>query len=92
MANKQKFPWLVGSKWTARETTFGWRHFQVVNRKNQGPFVFAELTAVCDPTVRFWMNAKALRDALGPACGHRTNWLAGWQSLQEQAEAPPAKD
>ena len=76
MAKKQRFPHLVGSKWTARQTTLGWRHFQVVNRKNQGSLVFAELVAACDPEVRFWINAKGLKN--------RDLWTAGWQSLQEQ--------
>ena len=76
MAKKQKFPHLVGSKWTARQKTLGWRHFQVVNRKNQGGLVFAELVAACDSEVRFWINAKGLRN--------RDLWTAGWQSLQEQ--------
>ncbi|XWK88714.1 MAG: TIGR02450 family Trp-rich protein [Phormidium sp.] len=75
MTKKQKFPHLVGSKWTALQKTWGWRHFQVVNRKNQGEWVFAEMVASCDPNVRFWINAKALKD--------RTMWQAGWQTLQE---------
>lgn len=75
---KQKFPFLVGSRWTAQETAFGWRHFQVANRKNQGSLVFAEMMATCEPTVRFWVNVKVLQnDAL---------WLAGWQSLAEQSQ------
>ena len=73
MAKKQKFPHLVGSKWTAQQKTLGWRHFQVVNRKNQGALVFAELVAACDPEVRFWINAKGLKN--------RNLWTAGWQSL-----------
>lgn len=79
MSKKQKFPYLVGSKWTAQQTTWGWRHFQVVNRKNQGRWVFAEMVAACDPTVRFWLNAQQLKD--------RQLWQAGWQSLQEMTEA-----
>ncbi|MBD2463274.1 TIGR02450 family Trp-rich protein [Oscillatoria sp. FACHB-1407] len=75
MAKKQKFPHLVGSKWTAQQTIMGWRHFQVTNRKNQGQWVFAELVAACDPEVRFWLNANLLKD--------RGLWQAGWQSLQE---------
>lgn len=75
MAKKQKFPYLVGSKWTAQQTMWGWRHFQVVNRKSQGEFVFAEMVASCDPNVRFWINAKGLKQ--------RTQWQPGWQSLQE---------
>ncbi|MEL6814136.1 MAG: TIGR02450 family Trp-rich protein [Cyanobacteria bacterium J06598_3] len=72
---KQKFPHLVGSKWTAQQKTMGWRHFRVVNRKNQGQWVFAELVATCDPEVRFWLNAKALKN--------RQLWAAGWQTLKE---------
>ncbi len=76
MAKKQKFPHLVGSKWTAQQETWGWRHFQVVNRKNEGAWIFAEVVAACDPSVRFWMNAKLLKD--------RSQWQAGWKSLNEQ--------
>jgi tryptophan-rich hypothetical protein len=72
---KQKFPHLIGSKWTAQETAFGWRHFQVVNRKNQGSLVFAELVAACDPQVRFWINAKTLKQ--------QALWQAGWQPLAQ---------
>ncbi|MBW4539675.1 MAG: TIGR02450 family Trp-rich protein [Myxacorys chilensis ATA2-1-KO14] len=75
MPKKQKFPHLLGSKWTATEEMWGWRHFQVVNRKNEGQWVFAEMTAACDPTVRFWMNAKLLKN--------RDQWEAGWRSLEE---------
>ncbi len=78
MQKKQKFPYLVGSKWTAQQKVDGWRHFQVVNRKNQGQWVFAEIVAACDPTVRFWLNAKQLKDS--------ALWQTGWQSLQEQEE------
>ncbi|MGK7927237.1 MAG: TIGR02450 family Trp-rich protein [Spirulina sp.] len=75
MAKKQKFPHLLGSKWTAKHKTFGWRHFQVVNRKNEGAWVFAEMVASCDRTVRFWVNAQQLKNDL--------LWEAGWKTLQE---------
>jgi len=78
MQKKQKFPYLVGSKWTAQQKVDGWRHFQVVNRKNQGKWVFAEMVAACDPLVRFWLNAKLLKNP--------SQWQAGWQSLQEIEE------
>lgn len=78
MQKKQKFPHLVGSKWTAQQKVDGWRHFQVVNRKNQGKWVFAEMVAACDPLVRFWLNAKLLKNP--------SQWQAGWQSLQEITE------
>ncbi|WP_019498306.1 TIGR02450 family Trp-rich protein [Pseudanabaena sp. PCC 6802] len=76
MSKKQKFPYLVGSKWTALQETFGWRHFVVTNRKNEGSLVFAEMKAACDRSVRFWLNAKALRD--------RSLWLPGWKALDER--------
>jgi tryptophan-rich hypothetical protein len=78
MPKKQKFPHLVGSKWTARQKTWGWRHFQVMNRQNQGDMVFAEMVSSCDATVRFWLNAKQLKN--------RNLWQAGWQSLEEMKE------
>lgn len=65
----------------------GWRHFHVANRKNQDKWVFAELVAACDPNVRFWLNAKVLKN--------RRLWAAGWQTLGEIKElatdynAPP---
>jgi hypothetical protein len=36
---------LVGSKWTAHETTFGWRHFVVLSRRKEGATQFAEARA-----------------------------------------------
>ena len=75
MTKKQKLPYLVGSKWTAQQNVDGWRHFQVVNRKNQAKWVYAEMVAACDPKVRFWINAKLLQDS--------SQWQAGWQTLEE---------
>lgn len=75
MAQKQKYPHLLGSKWTSAQQTWGWRHFQVINRKNEGRWVFAEMTASCDGEVRFWINAKQLKD--------RDLWQPGWQTLAE---------
>jgi hypothetical protein len=40
--------------------------------------------ASCDPNVRFWINAKLLQD--------RSQWLAGWQSLQEMEAIYSASD
>jgi hypothetical protein len=55
-----------------------------VNRKNEGRWVFAEMVASCDPTVRFWLNATQLKD--------RTLWQAGWRSLEEQDALDRALD
>jgi len=75
MAKNKKFPYLVGSKWTAQQKTWGWRHFEVVNRKNQGKWVFAELVASCDKNVRFWINAQQLKDT--------DLWQPSWKPLKE---------
>ena len=75
---KIKFPHLVGSKWTARQSTWGWRHFQVVNRKNQGKWVFAEMVASCDSQTRFWLNAERLKDD--------SAWCPGWKTSAEIKE------
>lgn len=74
MQKKIKFPYLFGSKWTAIQETWGWRHFQVVNRQNQDKWVFAEMVASLEPTVRFWINARQLKD--------QNIWQAGWKSLE----------
>ena len=74
MKGKQKFPYLLGSKWTSQQKTWGWQHFQVINRRNQREWVFAELVACCDPGVRFLINARQLKD--------RSLWQAGWRPLR----------
>ena len=75
MQKQQKLPYLLGSKWTAREKILGWRHFQVANRKNDKQWVFAEMVASCDLKVRFWINARQLKN--------ENLWLAGWKTLEE---------
>ena len=75
MPKKQKYPHLLNSKWTSQKKIDGWRHFRVINRKNQSKWVYAEMVAACDPKVRFWINAQLLKD--------RSQWEAGWLSLQE---------
>ena len=79
MARKQKFPHLLGSKWTAKQITWGWRHFQVANRKDSGQWVFAEMVASCDSKVRFWINSQQLKNP--------SLWQPGWQSLEELENA-----
>lgn len=76
MPKKAKFAHLLGSKWTAQQKMLGWRHFQVINRAQKGKWVFAEIVAACDGSVRLWLNAKLLKD--------RSLWQPGWKSLQEQ--------
>lgn len=62
---------LVGSKWTAMEPTFGWRHFRAESRKRGlGNEWFVEMVATCDGATRFWVNAGNLKD--------RERWTMGW--------------
>lgn len=84
MPKKQKFPYLLKSKWTAQQKTWGWRHFQVVNRQDRGKWVFAEMVASCDSQVRFWINARQLKD--------RNIWQPGWQSLSQMNRADDERD
>ena len=79
---KQRYPHLLGSKWTATQKTWGWRHFQVMNRRNEGKWVFAELVSSCDPDTRFGINAKQLKD--------KEMWEAGWKTLEEMNSEPEA--
>lgn len=81
---KQKFPYLLGSKWTSSQKNWGWRHFQVINRKNQGKWVFAEMVASCDPQTRFWLNADQLKDP--------SLWQSGWKTLAEINQTEENKD
>ncbi len=78
MNKRQKFPNLVGSKWTATQKTWGWRHFQVINRSQQGEWIFVEMVASCDRKVRFWLNAEQLFEG--------SSWRASWLSLAQMSE------
>jgi hypothetical protein len=51
-----------------------------MDRKNEEGHVFAELESSCDRTIRFWLNAKNLRD--------RRRWLPGWTTLEELGIEP----
>ncbi|KAJ7535425.1 hypothetical protein O6H91_12G032800 [Diphasiastrum complanatum] len=67
---------VIGSKWTAMEQTFGWRHF-FVNSKQRGlgNDWFLEMVATCDESSRFWVNAHNLKD--------RKRWSVGWLQKTE---------
>lgn len=67
---------IIGSKWTALETTFGWRHF-IVHTKQRGSAKdwFLEMVATCDKNTHFWINSKNLKD--------RGRWSMGWLQRDE---------
>ncbi|KAL4452629.1 hypothetical protein ABPG75_008291 [Micractinium tetrahymenae] len=66
---------LVGSKWTAMERTFGWRHFRAVQKQGQGKGTLVLLQATCDESTQFWVNMQNLKD--------RGRWASGWLQKQE---------
>ena len=78
---KQKFPHLLGSKWTAVKPVMGWRHFQVQVRQERAGVVFAHMRSVCDRNVSLWLNAKVLKN--------RRLWIAGWQTLEDMDPERP---
>ena len=45
----------IGSKWTARQTVLGWRHFEVKERKSTSYGVYALLMSTVDPTAELWV-------------------------------------
>ncbi|XP_057835070.1 uncharacterized protein LOC131045501 isoform X7 [Cryptomeria japonica] len=79
-----------GSKWTARETTFGWRHF-IVYSKQRGSAKdwFLEMVATCDKDTHFWINSKNLKSSLHDIGGpkfvwqDRERWSMGWLQREE---------
>ncbi|XP_057835065.1 uncharacterized protein LOC131045501 isoform X2 [Cryptomeria japonica] len=81
---------IVGSKWTARETTFGWRHF-IVYSKQRGSAKdwFLEMVATCDKDTHFWINSKNLKSSLHDIGGpkfvwqDRERWSMGWLQREE---------
>eukprot|EP01018_Ginkgo_biloba_P038759 Gb_28552 [translate_table: standard] len=77
---------IIGSKWTAMEATFGWRHF-IVHSKQRGLAKewFLEMVATCDKNTHFWINSKNLKD--------RDSWSMGWlQRVELVPDKEKAKD
>ncbi|GBF96823.1 hypothetical protein Rsub_09679 [Raphidocelis subcapitata] len=67
---------VLDSKWTAMETTLGWRHFRVLQVRKASPrATFLLLQASCDASAQIWVNAQNLRD--------RQRWAAGWLQMSE---------
>ena len=66
---------VVGSKWTAAEKTFGWRHFLVRSKRREGAATFVELVSTCDESVVVWLDARNLKD--------RARWSCGWLERAE---------
>lgn len=70
---------VIGSKWTAMERTFGWRHFRVLQKKGQGKDTFVLMAATCDESTQLWVNMQNLKD--------RARWASGWLQRQEMQAA-----
>jgi len=81
---------VVGTKWTALERTFGWRHFEVKEYmhvlkadpgKKNGKQTYVLLEATCDASARLWVDIEILKS--------RRVWSAGWlqkETLQRLLE------
>lgn len=46
---------VLGSKWTARERTFGWHQFYVKSLRKEGKETYLEMAATCDENTQFWV-------------------------------------
>ncbi|XP_024532659.1 uncharacterized protein LOC112346931 [Selaginella moellendorffii] len=67
---------VVGSKWTAMERTFGWRHYEArAKQRMSDKEWFVQMVATCDTTTQLWVNAQNLRD--------RKLWSMGWLQRSE---------
>ncbi|AGY58158.1 TIGR02450 family Trp-rich protein [Gloeobacter kilaueensis] len=72
---KIKFPYLLGSCWTATSPLMGWRHFQVIAREERKGIVFALLQSVCAAQIKVWISADNLKN--------RDLWEPGWLPMSE---------
>lgn len=45
----------AGSKWTAMERTFGWRHYSVLQKRGQGRETLVLMVSTCDSSTQFWV-------------------------------------
>eukprot|EP00192_Tetraselmis_astigmatica_P018616 CAMPEP_0117682942 /NCGR_PEP_ID=MMETSP0804-20121206/20030_1 /TAXON_ID=1074897 /ORGANISM="Tetraselmis astigmatica, Strain CCMP880" /LENGTH=245 /DNA_ID=CAMNT_0005493291 /DNA_START=94 /DNA_END=831 /DNA_ORIENTATION=- len=61
---------LIGSKWTAMERTFGWRHFRATQNRKEGKCSYVLLVATCDEATQFWVDVQNLKD--------REKFASGW--------------
>lgn len=66
---------IVGSKWTAMERVFGWRHFECKQKMNIAKRSYLLLVATCDDSARLWLHADILKS--------RNLWAAGWLQKSE---------
>ncbi|KAK9840819.1 hypothetical protein WJX81_007156 [Elliptochloris bilobata] len=49
---------IVGTKWTARQRTLGWRHFHAVQQlREEGGEKYVLLVSTCDNQTKLWLNA-----------------------------------
>ncbi|HYX36180.1 MAG TPA: TIGR02450 family Trp-rich protein [Oligoflexus sp.] len=62
---------LINSNWTSTSQLEGWKHYRITARRrtDKGKLEL-EMMAVCDRSVRVWVNRASLRDPLF--------WKPGW--------------
>lgn len=66
---------IVGSKWTAMERVFGWRHFECKQKMKIAKRTYLLLVATCDDSARVWVHSDILKS--------RDVWAAGWLQKSE---------
>ena len=50
----------TGSQWTSLKRLGGWRHYRVIEKRNEPGGPTAHLCSVCDSDVRFWVRLVLL--------------------------------
>ncbi|KAK9827564.1 hypothetical protein WJX74_010792 [Apatococcus lobatus] len=66
---------IQGSKWTALNSTLGWRHFHAISSRKDGRQSYVLLAATCEKSTKLWVNTKILKD--------RAAWANGWKEMSE---------
>jgi tryptophan-rich hypothetical protein len=66
---------VINAPWTALVPVKGWRHYRICATipasRSETKLPMIEMIAVCDRSVRFWIDKKELVADL--------NWVTGWR-------------
>lgn len=60
----------IDAKWTHTGGVRGWKHYRIVTLRGEGTERELELMAICDRSVRFWVNELEFRND--------PQWNPGW--------------
>lgn len=62
----------INATWTSVSLRNGWRHYRISGQRHAHTGREYEMMAVCDRSVRFWIDEIELRD--------HQRWRPGWQN------------